>query len=83
MAAGKKTGGRVKGTPNHMSSGVKANIIGVFDKIGGRDAMAKWAYENQTEFYKLYGRLLPTELTGPEGGPLTIKLVQFGSNTSK
>lgn len=72
MAIGKKTGGRVKGTPNHMSSGVKANIIGVFEKIGGRDEMARWAKENQTEFYRLYGRLLPTEVTGEGGGALQV-----------
>lgn len=59
---GNKLGGRVKGSPNKISGGVKQNIIGVFDKIGGRDEMAKWARENQTEFYKLYGRLAPTEI---------------------
>jgi hypothetical protein len=75
MAAGKKTGGRVKGTPNALSSGVKSNIIGVFDKIGGRDQMAKWAQENQTEFYKLYGRLLPTEVSGPEGAPIPVQFI--------
>jgi hypothetical protein len=75
MAAGKKTGGRVKGTPNHMSSGVKSNIIAVFDKIGGRDKMAKWAEENQTEFYKLYGRLLPTEVSGPDGATIPVSFV--------
>lgn len=75
MAAGKKTGGRVKGTPNALSSGVKSNIIGVFDKIGGRDAMAVWAQENQTEFYKLYGRLLPTELSGPEGTAIPVSFL--------
>mgnify|MGYP001562928557 CR=1 FL=1 len=59
----KKAGGRQKGTANKLSSGAKANVIGVFDKIGGRDAMASWARKNPTEFYRLYGRLLPTDLT--------------------
>lgn len=83
MAAGKKTGGRTKGTPNKISSGVKSNIIAVFDKIGGRDAMAAWAEENKTEFYRLYSKLLPTEITGEGGGPLTVKVVQFGNNHSE
>lgn len=26
--------------------------------------MAKWAKENQTEFYKIYARLIPTEVSG-------------------
>lgn len=75
--------GRKAGVPNKLSGGVKSNIIGVFDKIGGRDAMALWAQANQTEFYKLYGRLLPTEVTGEGGGPLTVKVVRFGSNDSE
>jgi hypothetical protein len=80
MAKGNKTGGRKKGTPNHLSGGVKSNIVAVFDKIGGREAMARWATENMTEFYKLYGRLLPTELSGPEGGAFTIEIVRFAEN---
>lgn len=75
MAAGKKTGGRKKGTPNKLSSGVKSNIVGVFDKIGGREAMAKWAKDNQTEFYRLYARLLPTEVSGVDGGEIPVSFV--------
>lgn len=51
-----------KGIPNKIGAGVKANIIGVFEKIGGRDAMAEWAKENKSEFYRLYARLAPTEV---------------------
>jgi hypothetical protein len=47
--------------PNKIGAAVKSNVIGVFDKIGGRDAMAEWARENKTEFYKLYAKLIPTE----------------------
>ena len=59
---GKKTGGRVAGTPNKVSSVVQDNVIAVFDDIGGKPAMAKWAKENQTEFYRLWGRLLPRQI---------------------
>ena len=51
---------RPKGTPNKVSSTVRQNIIGVFDKIGGRDKMAEWALANLSEFYRLYCKLLPT-----------------------
>lgn len=74
MAQGKKTGGREKGTPNKLSSGVKANVVGVFDQIGGREAMAEWAKDNQTEFYRLYAKLLPHEVTGEGGGPINVSI---------
>lgn len=54
-----KTGGRVAGTPNKVSSAVRDNVIAVFDDIGGQEAMVEWAKENKTEFYRLWGRLLP------------------------
>ena len=52
---------RPKGSPNKIGAGVKSNVIGVFEKIGGREAMAEWAKENLTEFYRLYARLIPSE----------------------
>lgn len=72
MALGAKTGGRKKGTPNRMSATVKDNIVAVFDKVGGTKTMVNWAKENLTEFYRLYGRLLPSETTiaNPDGSPL-------------
>lgn len=63
MAAGVKTGGRTKGTPNRISATVRENVIEVFDRLGGVRKMAEWAGENATEFYRLYARLLPTETT--------------------
>ena len=62
-----RTGGRKKGTPNRISGAVKENIIAVFEQTGGQKAMADWATKNRTEFYRLYGRLLPHEVTTPDG----------------
>lgn len=67
-----KVGGRVKGTPNKVSSTAKENITAVFTRLGSTAAMAKWAKDNQTEFYKLYARLLPTEIEGHLSGNLTV-----------
>ena len=81
---GKREGaGRKKGVPNKLSGSVKQNIVGVFDKIGGRDKMAKWAEKNQTDFYRLYGRLAPTELAiDPDANKIVTKVevVLVGSN---
>lgn len=51
-----------KGSPNKVTNTAKENIIAVFTRLGSTAAMAKWASDNQTEFYKLYGRLIPTDV---------------------
>lgn len=67
-----KVGGRQKGTPNKLSSTAKENIIAVFNRLDGTAGMARWAQRNRTEFYKIYARLLPTELTTDPNAPLTV-----------
>lgn len=32
--------------------------------------MAEWASENQTQFYNIYAKLLPHEMTGVDGEPI-------------
>jgi hypothetical protein len=54
--------GRKPGTPNKVTKGIKDNILDVFDRIGGVQNFAAWAQENQTEFYRHYAKLLPTEI---------------------
>ena len=58
----KKTGGRVAGTPNRVSCAVRDNVVNVFNKIGGEEGLAEWAKENRTEYYRLWGRLLPKQI---------------------
>lgn len=55
--------GRPKGSQDRISRTVKENILTVFDGIGGTKAMINWARRNKTEFYKLYARLMPTQIT--------------------
>lgn len=79
MAKGVKTGGRKKGTPNKLSLSVKESVMQTFVALGGDKGMADWAKDNQTEFYKIFAKLLPTEVTGPDGGDiahsLTVKFI--------
>ena len=68
---GKRPGaGKKAGSVNKMSMTVKDNVIAVFDAIGGNATMAAWAEGNQTEFFKLYSRLVPTDLN--VAGDVTI-----------
>lgn len=65
-----KTGGRRKGTPNKTTVAVKEAFTLAFERIGGVEKLTEWADENPGDFFKLYARLLPSELSGPEGKPL-------------
>jgi hypothetical protein len=53
--------GRPPGSKNKVGRTAKENIVAVFTRLGGTAAMAEWARENLTEFYRLYGRLIPLE----------------------
>lgn len=67
--------GRPKGAINKLSGTAKENIAAVFVRLGGTSAMAEWANENKTEFYKLYSKLLPVDIKGPgENGEHKIEI---------
>lgn len=69
-----KTGGRVAGTPNKTTASVKAALHEAFERKGGVPALLEWAQNNETEFYKLWGRLVPTEthLSTPGGAVFSL-----------
>lgn len=73
MQKRKKTGGRQKGVPNKSTAATKAALQEAFEKIGSVPALAAWALQNQTEFYKLWVKLLPQELTGEDGNAIDVK----------
>lgn len=56
-----------------------------YDLIGGDMRFAHWAHENQTEFYKLYGRMLPTgsQIDLNHNGEITFKHVLPPSKLDK
>lgn len=66
--------GRPKGVPNKVSGNAKENIQAVFLRLGGTSRMAEWAEENPTDFYKIYARLIPTDvkLSGDAENPITV-----------
>lgn len=63
MAAGRKTGGRARGTPNKVTKSVKDALLTAFRQVGGQRAFTKWARENPAVFYGLMAKLLPAELS--------------------
>ena len=66
---------RTVGAKNKISGMAKENIAAVFTRLGGTAAMAKWAEDNKGEFYRIYSRLLPHEVSGPDGGAIPVEKV--------
>lgn len=65
--------GRPKGVLNKHTAAVKEAFKIAFDEMGGAEALCAWGRENQTDFYKLVSKLIPTEITGDEKNPIVIK----------
>lgn len=71
-----KTGGRKPGTMNRQTVAVKELILAALDKVGGEKYLILQASENPTAFMTLLGKIIPTQLTGPDDGPVQIEQVQ-------
>ena len=75
MAAPKghpRYGGRQKGTPNKATAAAREAFQMAFDEAGGVQSLTEWAKDNRTEFYKLYGRLIPLEAAVNMQGVLQV-----------
>lgn len=72
-----KTGGRQKGTPNKATLAVKEALEAAFEGMGGVERLKAWATSEPTEFYKLWAKMLPSQVnnqhTGPNGGPIETR----------
>ena len=66
MALGKKTGGRVAGTPNKIPRTVRESIISVAERLGGEDRLLSWTQEdpqNEKMFWSsMYLKTIPKEI---------------------
>lgn len=51
--------GRPPGSLNKIGLQAKENVVTVFSRLGGTDAMVRWARRNKSEFYRMYARLIP------------------------
>ncbi|MCP3679010.1 MAG: hypothetical protein GY782_01415 [Gammaproteobacteria bacterium] len=71
--------GRPKGMKNRLTNDVRACFHKVYNEMGhnievdgkkqtGHEAFLMWARDNQTEFYRLYGKMIPA--TAELGGDL-------------
>jgi len=69
-----KTGGRKKGTPNRINGMVKDEILAAFEQLGGAAWLVQTARTRPEVFCSLLGRVLPLQVTGPDDGPIDVKV---------
>lgn len=62
--------GRPKGMPNKMTKALKEMVLGALDQAGGEQYLLTQARDNPGPFMTLLGKILPTQLTGKDGGPI-------------
>lgn len=78
---GTRIGGRVKGTPNKTTQAAKDAIAQAAEDLGGAKRLVAWAKEdpkNETVFWgTIYPKLMPLQVSGEGGGPLTVSIVRF------
>lgn len=67
-----RVGGRAKGTPNHWNGDIKAMVVKALEGAGGVEYLIGQAKKNPVAFMGLVGRVLPLQVTGPNGGKLHI-----------
>lgn len=70
MARGRKTGGRVAGTPNKLTGAVRELILAALEGVGGQAYLERQAEQNPAAFLTLLGKVLPLQVNGPaaDGG---------------
>lgn len=69
---GKKTGGRKKGSVNKSTAAVKDALTKAFEELGGVDSLVSWGRSNETEFYKLWVKMMPQEVNAEVNANLTM-----------
>jgi len=81
IGQGKAGPGRPKGTPNKTTALLKDAIIVAATKAGGAGGMeaflkAQAEKENNAPFMALLGKVLPMQVTGEDGGSITVEIVK-------
>lgn len=67
-----KTGGRVKGTPNKHQADVRQMMIDALNAAGGVEYLRQRALDQPVAFLGLIGKVLPLQVSGPNGGAIAV-----------
>jgi hypothetical protein len=74
---GERVVGRVKGTPNALTSSIKDAIHNAFEELGGASYLVHVGRTDPRTFCALLSRLLPTKLANADGSPLLAALTEL------
>lgn len=69
---GHRSPGRPKGIPNAFNAQIKDMILGALSDVGGRRYLAQRALDQPVAFMALVGRVLPYQLAGEAGAPISV-----------
>ena len=76
MARSRTSGqGRPKGVANRINRDLREMILGALSDAGGRDYLVRQAEASPGAFLSLIGKILPTQVTGDEGGPVAYTII--------
>ena len=77
--------GRPKGVPNKTTVAAKEAIQLAAQGLGGTERLIAWAQEdplNERAFWSsIYPKLLPLQVSGEGGGPLSVEIIRFGASS--
>jgi|GEM_PF-2210517 len=59
-----------------MTATVKQALLEAFELLGGVPALVEWGEKHPTQFYALWGKLLPRETKTSEAEPFNIRIVE-------
>lgn len=68
--------GRPKGSQNKNTALIKDMILAALEGVGGEAYLQRQAEENPGPFMTLLGRIMPTQVTGPNDGPVQVQRVE-------
>ena len=71
---GKGNPGKPKGAVNKQGALIRDMIAKALDQAGGVEYLARTAETHPAAFLALVGKVMPVQLTGEDGGPLSHSL---------
>jgi hypothetical protein len=68
-------GGSRKGKPNKLTRDLKEMILGALSAGGGQKWLEQQMAANPAAFMTLIGKVLPLQVSGADGGPVTFQVI--------